>query len=192
MDTTTSAIQVNPFQNAIDLTTTDSKHLHQRETDSLPECHKHDFNLKEIFQFVDLLESVGDELGWKLSVIDVGPSNISIFKTQGHLNLKVIKNHYDPNLANITVDDNLQFCIKSNIFFIFVKNNIEKQVIDNLKDDNVIFLSPGCGDSAALLMDIHSRNSHGTVASVVVDNSELLSLTSKNFNHNIYYLNQFF
>ena len=77
--------QVSPFHSDIDLTTTHGKKLHQRATSGVPESQKHDGNLKEIFKFVEILQSSGDELGWKLAGINIGHGNLSISKLQDRL-----------------------------------------------------------------------------------------------------------
>ena len=189
MTTPTLATQVNPFHNDIDLNTAEGKKLYQRATTGLPDSQKYDGDPKTIFKFVERIASAGEDFGWKSAGENIGPNAHSVFRTPGQLNAATVKQHCDPKWADNT---NLQFCILSNMFFVFVKNSIHQEVMDDLQDDVVLFTRPGGGDGATLLISIYTKNSHGTVASAIVAKTELLSVNSKDFGHNIQDVNRFF
>ena len=88
--------------------------------------------------------------------------------------------------------DNVQFCIKSNTFYLFVKNSCFQCVLDDLKEEERHWKRPGGGHGGMLLTAVCSKNVHGTWASAVVAKSELLSMRSKDYQHNIQDVNEVF
>ena len=71
------------------------------------------------------------------------------------------------------------------MFYSFVKNSCAQNVVDDLNKECGNWIRPAGGDGTTMLIAIHSRNVHGTRASVVVAKSELLSMRSKDFQHDI-------
>ena len=63
MATPNLATQVNPFHNAIDLTTAEGKNVCQKATTGLPESQKYDGDPKKVFKFVERLSSTGEDFG---------------------------------------------------------------------------------------------------------------------------------
>ena len=61
-----------------------------------------------------------------------------------------------------------------------------------MKDNKHLWTRPGGGDGTTLLIEIYSKNGHGTRASAVVAKAELLSMRSKDFQHNMQDTNKAF
>ena len=59
----TTAIKVNPFHDVIDLSSTEGKKMHQKETEGLPNHQKHDGGTNDIINFVERVESKGEDFG---------------------------------------------------------------------------------------------------------------------------------
>ena len=78
------------------------------------------------------------------------------------------------------------------MFYLFVKNSCFQCVLDDLKDEEHHWKRPGGGDGGTLLTAVYSKNVHGTRASAVVAKSELLSMRSKDYQHNIQDINKAF
>ena len=78
------------------------------------------------------------------------------------------------------------------MFYLFVKNSCSQNVIDELKEERKCYIRPGGGDGLTILIAVHGKNSHGTRASAVVAKSELLSMRTKDFQHNIQDVNKAF
>ena len=109
------------------------------------------------------------------------PNNINLFETPGALTVQECKNHCNPKWADGSNANNVQFCIKSNIFCLFVKNSCDQTAIDELHGERQHWIRPGGGNGKTLLISMCCKNVHGTRASNVVANSELLSMRSKDF-----------
>ena len=182
---------VNPFHNTIDLSTSEGKKLHQKATSGLPEADKHTGDSKDAIKFVERIESQGEDFGWKTSGENIGADRLSIFKTPGTLNIDAIKAHCDPKWSAVSQERDLQFCILSNMMFVFIKNSVSQSVLDGVKDDKNKWSRPGGGDGASLLISIYQKNAHGTRASAIVAKTELLAAETKSFNHNIQDVNKF-
>ena len=106
---------------------------------------------------------------------------MNLFETPGKLTIPDCKTHCDPKWADGIVEANVQFCIKSNIFYLFVRNSCDQSVMDNLWEEKHRWTIPGSGDGGTLLIAICSKNVHGTRASAAVANVELLSMRTKDF-----------
>ena len=78
------------------------------------------------------------------------------------------------------------------MFYLCVKNSCAQTVIDELNKERGQWIRPGGGDGTTLLIAIYSRNVHGTRVSAVVAKSELLSMRSKDLQHNIQDANKTF
>ena len=117
---------------------------------------------------------------------------MDLFKTPGKLTVLEYKAHCDPRWADGSNADNVQFCIKSNVFYLFIKNSCFQCVLDDLKEEEHHWKRPGGGDGGTLLTAVYSKNVHGTRASAVVAKSELLSMRSKDYQHNIQDVNKAF
>lgn len=78
------------------------------------------------------------------------------------------------------------------MFYLYVKNSCDQSVLGAVKDDEYHWKGPGGGDGGTLLIAVHSKNVHGTRASAVVDKSELLSMRSKHYQHNVQDINKAF
>ena len=87
---------------------------------------------------------------------------------------------------------NLHFCIKLNMMYLYIKNSVRQTVLEAIKEERVHWKRPGGGDGITLLIEIYSKNAHGTRASAVVAKSELLSMKTKDFGHNIQDVNDIF
>ena len=71
------------------------------------------------------------------------------------------------------------------MFYLFVKNSCFQCVLDDLKEEECHWKRFGGGAAC-------SKNVHGTQASAVVAKSELLSMRSKDYQHNIQDANKAF
>ena len=188
----TTALQVNPFHHVIDLSTAEGKKLYQKATQGLPDDQRHTGDSRDIIPFIERIQSKSEDFGWDSITTNIGPENVDLFKTPGKLTAMDCKAHCDPKWADGSNADNVQFCIKSNMFYLFVKNSCDQSVLDAMKDDEHHWKRPGGGDGGALLIAVHSKNVHGTRASAVVAKSELLSMRSKDYQHNIQDVNKAF
>ena len=108
---------VNPFHNTIYLSTSEGKKLYQKVTAGLPEAEKHTGDSKHAIKLVERVESQCKHFGWKKSGEKVGDDNLSVFKTLGTLNIDAVKAHCDPKWLASTKEQDLEFCIMSNMMF---------------------------------------------------------------------------
>ena len=188
----TSAIQVNPFHDTIDLKTEGGKKLYQKAIEGLPKDDHYKGESNYIISFVQNIASCGEDFGWNSICENIGPNNYNLFKEPGRLTADIVKAHCDPKWADGTNADNVQFCIKSNMMYIFIKKSVSKNVLDDIEEEKHKWTRPGGGDGLTLLMCIYNKNAHGTKASAIIAKSELLEVNTKNFNHNINDVNSFF
>ena len=93
---------------------------------------------------------------------NIGFNNLSIFKTTGKLTIDDTKAHCDPKWSDSSTNQDVQFCIQSNMMFVFIKNSITQPVLDYVKDEKAKWMRPGGGDGASLLIRIYNKNDHGT------------------------------
>ena len=108
------------------------------------------------------------------------------------LTIEEFKTYYDPKQADSSDDDNLQFFIKSNMKNIFIKINLYQSVLDELKEERVNWARPGGADGPTFLIAIFSKNSHSAEESVVMTKAELISIMTKDFQHDIQDMNKVF
>ena len=132
MATATTATQVNPFYDTIDLSSAEGKKLHQKTTQGLPDDQKHKGNPKDIINFMERIKNKSEDFGWDSITNNIGPNNINLFETPGALTVQECKDHCDPRWVDGSNQDSVQFCIKSNMFYLFVKNSFTQTVIDEL------------------------------------------------------------
>ena len=123
---------------------------------------------------MERVASKAEEFGQKSITELIGPDNTNLFDTPGKLTIEVCKDHFEPQWAN---NGNLQFCIKSNIGYLFLKNSVAQNVIDDFpKETKAHWMRPGGGDAITFLIAVYSKNVHGTRASSVVAKADLLSM----------------
>ena len=187
-----TAIQINPFHDTIDLSTADGKKLYAKATQGLPETEKYSGKGNDVIRFIAKVASSGHDFGWVSVTENIGPENTDLFKEPGKLDVNAVKSHCDQHWNNGGNADSLQFCIKSNMMYVFIKNSVSQSVIDDILDDEQKWLRPGGGDIPTLLLRTCEQNAHGTRASAIVAKSELLEVNTKNFNHKIDDVNKFF
>ena len=192
MTAATTATQVNPFHDIIDLTSSEGKKPHQKATQGLPDDQKHKGDPKDIINFMERMQSKSEDFGWDAIATNVGSDNINAFETPGKLTIQDCKSHCDPFWADSSDQSNIQFCVKSNMFYLFAKSSADQRALDESKNERQYWLRPGGGDGTALLIAIYGKNIHGTRASAVVAKSELLQMRSKDFQHNIQDVNKAF
>ena len=75
---------------------------------------------------------------------------------------------------------------------LFIRNSCDQSATHNLREEKHHWTRPDGGDGGTLLVSICSKNSHGTRASEVVAKVELLSMRTKDFQHNIHSVNKSF
>ena len=59
----TTASQVNPFHNVIDINTTEGKKLHQKATQGLPENQRYKGDSRDIIKFIKHIQSKSKDFG---------------------------------------------------------------------------------------------------------------------------------
>ena len=116
---------------------------------------------------------------------DIGPNNIDVFNTPGKLTVEYCKNDCDPKWTDGSTAENLQLCIKFNMMCLFIKNSAHQNFLKNIKEERLHWTRPGGGDGITLLIAICSKNAHGERVSTVVAKTELLSMKTKDFQHNV-------
>ena len=79
--------------------------------------------------------------------------------------------------------NNSQFCVKSNMTRIFIKNSIYQPFLDNTKEERIHWNISGGGDVMTLIITAHNKNAHDARASEVLGKNELLSMRAKDFQH---------
>ena len=192
MATAITATQVNPFHDVIDLSSAEGKKLYQKATQGLPDDQKYKGDPRDIISFIERIQSKSIDFGWNSITDNIGSESLNIFETPGKLTIQACKAHCDPFWADGSEEANQQFCIKSNMFYLFVKNSCTQNVIDELKEERQHWSRPGGGDGLTILIAVYGKNAHGTRASAVVAKSELLSMRTKDFQHNIQDVNKAF
>ena len=109
MATAITATQVNPFHNAIDLSSAEGKKLYQKATQGLPEDQKHKGDPKDIISFIERVQSKSEDFGWSSITENIGPENLNIFETPGKLTIQDCKAHCDPRWLDGSTEENQQF-----------------------------------------------------------------------------------
>ena len=145
----TAASQVNPFHNVIDINATEGKKLHQKATQGLPENLRHKWDSRDIIAFIEQIQSKSEDFGWDSITTNIGPDNMNLFTTLDKLTVGECKDHCDPKWADGSDEGNAQFCIKSNMFYLFVKNSCDQSVMDDMKDDKHV------GRNLVVVMALH-------------------------------------
>ena len=129
-----TATQVNPFHDVIDLSSAEGKKLHQKVTQGSPKDQKYHVDPKDIISFMERIQSESEDFGQSSITKNIGPNNLNLFETPGKLTIQICQNHCDPFWLDGSIQVNQQFCIRSNIFYAFVKNSCAESVLDELKD----------------------------------------------------------
>ena len=75
---------------------------------------------------------------------------------------------------------------------LFIKNSVHQTVLDNIKEERLNWKRPGGEDGISLLIAVYNKNVHGTRASAVVAKTELLSMKTQDFQHNVLDVNSIF
>ena len=73
MATVTTATQVNPFHEAIDLSSAEGKELHQKATQGLPDDEKHKGDSKDVINFIELVKSKSEDFRWDSITTNIWP-----------------------------------------------------------------------------------------------------------------------
>ena len=60
----TTATQVNPFHDVIDLSSSEGKKLHQKATQGLSNDQKCNGDSKDIIKFIERIQSKSEDFGW--------------------------------------------------------------------------------------------------------------------------------
>ena len=84
-----------------------------------------------------------------------------MFTTPGNLTIDFDKVHCDPKWRAGTAQD-VQFCILSNVIFVFIKNSATQHVIDDVKDGKDKWIRPGGSNGDSLMIRIYNKNAHIT------------------------------
>ena len=105
----TTASQVNPFHNVIDINSAEGKKLHQKATQGLPENLRCKGDSRDIIAFIERIQSKSEDFGWDSITTNVGPDNVSLFTTPGKLTVGECKDHCDPKWADGLDEGNAQF-----------------------------------------------------------------------------------
>ena len=88
-----TAIQVNPFHDAIDLSTADGKKLCAKATAGLPEAEKYSGKGNDVIRFMAKVDSSARDFGWLSLTENIIPSNVDLFKEPGNLDINTVKSH---------------------------------------------------------------------------------------------------
>ena len=121
--TAITVTQVNPFHDVIDLSSAEGKKLYQKAIQGLLEDQKYKGNPKDIINFIERIQSKSEDFGWSLITKNISIENLIIFKTPGKLTIQECKADCDLFWLDGSIEANQQFCIKSNMFYLFVKNS---------------------------------------------------------------------
>ena len=100
----------------------------------MPENQRYKGESRDIIKFVERIQSISKDFGWDSITTNIGLNNIDLFKTLCKLTARECKDYCDPRWANGSIEDNAQFCIKSNMFYLFAKNSCDQSVMDDMKD----------------------------------------------------------
>ena len=134
----------------------------------------------------------GENFVWNSIATNIGPDNIDLFKTIGKLKVEDCKNHCDLKWTGSLTATNLQFCTKSNMKWVFIKNISHQSILTKIKEERPHLKITSGGDEITFLIFVYNKNSHGRRVSVVVVKTKLLSIKTKDFQHNILDVNRFF
>ena len=124
METATTAAQVNPLYDTIDLSLAEGKKLHQKATQGLPDDQKYKGNPKDVINFMERIKNKSEDFRWDSITNNIGPNNVNLFETPGVLTVQECKDYCDPRWVDGSNQDNVQICIKSNMFYLFVKKQL--------------------------------------------------------------------
>ena len=67
------------------------------------------------------------------------------------------KLHCVPKWMNSSAVEILQFCIKSNVMCLFIKNSVQQTDLDNKKEDRLHWTRPAGGDLIPSLIVIYDK-----------------------------------
>ena len=65
------------------MTSTEGKKLHQKTTQGLTEEQKHEFDPKDITNFMERIQSKSEDFGWDTVTTNIGTDDLNIFETPG-------------------------------------------------------------------------------------------------------------
>ena len=105
----TTATQVNPYHDVIDLSSPEGKKLCSKATEGIPKDQKYNGDAQDVIKFVERVERKGEDFGWNSIVNNIEPENINIFNTPGKLTVEICKLHCDPKWIDGSTTENLQF-----------------------------------------------------------------------------------
>ena len=192
MTTQVNAQAVNPFHNAIDLSTDAGKKFFLAATKGLD--NKYDGKASEILTFLQKVRDQGIKYGFA-SIGEQVPKDgefVNFFENPGKLSIQDIKDYCDSFWQDASNEANVQECIQSNMFFHYLKNSITDNVAKELDPNKADWMRPGGGDGLPLLHYAWKCNSHGTRASAYVCKKSLNTVTTAEFSHNVSEANKWF